>query len=293
MSSADAPDDAPDIPEKAWTNPFPAGHPLHDLFERRISNHQDLVIIIDDYHARRGTGKTVASLQLAEGMDQNGGLTWDSVSMEPEEIRNSYYQLPERSGVVFDEGEVGASNREAMTKSNRALREIVSMGRVQEKYVVMNAPSVGFIDKDIRLMADVWITMLAKGIGLIHYFERQPYGHGGKGTLLTPKKGMIHFEDIQPNTRLRNLFNRLTREKKKHIRGEEGTAYITTEEHQKELETARQQARKEARNEAITDIYTHPEHKASPDVSQRTIGEAIGVSQQQAGNIIREYTDND
>lgn len=285
MSTDAAPTDAPDIPERSWKNPFPEGHPLHDLFHRRVSNNQDLVILIDDYHARRGTGKTVASLQLAHGMDQNGGLTWDNVSMSAEEIRNCYYQLPERSGLVFDEGEVGASNREAMTKSNRALREIVSMGRVEEKYVVVNTPSIGFIDKDIRLLADVWILMLAKGIGLIHYFERQPYAQQGSGKLLTPKKGLIHFKDIQTGTPLRNVYNKLTREKKDRIRGSEGEGFITISEHKEELEKAREQARREQRNEDIYSFYSHPEHE---EVSQRTIGEAIGLSQQQVANVVRE-----
>lgn len=276
---------APDIPEKSWTNPFPEGHPLHDLFARRVKNEQDLVILIDDYHARRGTGKTVASLQLAHGMDQNGGLTWDNVSMSAEEIRNAYYKLPERSGIVFDEGEVGASNRDAMTKSNRALREIVSMGRVEQKYVVVNTPSIGFIDKDIRLLADVWILMLAKGIGLIHYFERQPYARQGSGKLLTPKKGIIHFKDIQAGTPLRNVYNQITREKRRRIRGDDGEAFITMSEHKQELEKARGRARRDQRNEDILAFYSHPEHE---DVSQRTIGESLGLTQQHVGTILKE-----
>lgn len=289
MSSvSDQPSDGPDIPEKGWTNPFPDGHPLHDLFERRIRNNQDLVILIDDYHARRGTGKTVASLQLAEGMDQNGGLTWDNVSMSPEEIRNCYYQLPERSGIVFDEGEVGASKYQAASKSSQALREIVSMGRIEEKYVVINTPAIGLMDKDLRMLADVWIMMLAKGIGLIHYFERQPYGAGGKGKLLTPKKGIIQFNDIQTGTPLRKLYNDLTREKKKRIRGEEGEAFITMSEHQEELEKAKEEARREQRNEDIYSFYNHPRHDESGDVTQGTIGEAVGLTQQRVGTILQE-----
>lgn len=289
----------PDIPDRDYTNPFPENHPLHDLFHNRVKHNQDLVGIIDDYHARRGTGKTVGSLQLANGMDQNGGLAWDNVSMEPEELRNAYYQLPQKSGLVFDEGEIGAGNRDAMTKSNRALRDIMSMARVEEKYVIINAPSAGFIDKDIRLMADFWITMLTKGVGLIHYYERQPYSNQGRGTLLTPKKGTIFFNDIQTGTQLRNVYNQLTREKKKHIRGEEGSSYITTGEHQEALEKAREEARREQRNEDIVDIYRRfNENLTDEDVqrieqhgiSQAMLGEAIGLTQQQVGNILRDNT---
>lgn len=283
--------DGPDIPQRAWENPYPDGHPLHDLFARRVKNNQDLVILIDDYHARRGTGKTVASLQLAQGMNHRGGLTWENVSMSPEEIRNCYYTLPKRSGIVFDEGEVGASKYQAMTKSSQALREIVSMGRIEEKYVVINTPAIGLMDSDLRMLADVWIMMLAKGIGLIHYFERQPYGSGGSGKLLTPKKGLIQFRDIQPNTPLREVYNKLTREKEKRIRGEEGGGFITMSEHREELEKAREDARREQRNEDIFSIYSHPEHEDA--VSQRTIGESLGLTQQHIGTILKQIREDD
>jgi len=140
----------PDIPDKGWTNHFPEGHPLHDLYERRVSNGQDLVIIIDDFHSRRGTGKTIASLQLGEAMDQNGGITKDNATLDPGRLRNMYSSLPKKSALILDEGELKASNREAMTVMNRALREIMSIGRVAEKYVIINTPDKGFIDKDIR-----------------------------------------------------------------------------------------------------------------------------------------------
>lgn len=282
-SSAREPGDGPNIPDRGWENPFPEGDPLHDLYGGRVRNEQDLLILIDDYHARRGTGKTVASLQLAEGMDQNGGLTWANVSMSPEEIRNAYEALPERSGVVFDEGEVGASNREAMTRTNQALREIVAMGRVEEKYLVVNTPSVGFIDKDIRLMADVWITMITKGVGLVHFLPRLPYASQLRGKLLTKKQDPIRFRDIKKGTRLRELYNRLTEEKRGHIRGEGGGGFIPKDEHREELKKARKQARQETRNEIIQSLYTHPDS----NVSQRIIGESVGLTQQQIGNILR------
>lgn len=277
--------DTPDIPEQSWENPFPEGHPLQDLYGRRVRNNQDLVIILDDYHARRGTGKTVASLQLAEGMDQNGGITFENVSLSPEKIRNVYSELPERSGIVLDEGEVGASNRQAMTKTNQALREVMSMGRVEEKYVIINTPSVGFIDKDVRMLADIWITMVTKGVGLVHYLKRQPYARGSG--LLTEKKGLISFNDIQTGTRLRDVYNQLTREKKKRIRGDEGGSFIAEKEHQEKLEKVKQEVRKEARDKVITQFYEHPEHQESTDISQRTIGESVGLTQQQIGNIVR------
>jgi len=242
----------PDIPDKGWTNPFPEGHALHDLYERRISNGQDLVILIDDYHSRRGTGKTVGSLQLAQGMDQNGPLTWENVSMSP---------------------------------------------RVEEKYVIVNTPSIGHIDKNLRELADVWISMVRMGLGLVHFFKRQPYGNQGSGTLLTPLEGMIQFEDIEKGTQLRSVYNQLTEEKRKHISGDKGGGFIPQSEHQEQMQKAREEARKEMRDEIITDVYRglsgfddddYTRMKRADGVSQAMLGEAVGLSQQQIANIVRD-----
>lgn len=272
------------IPEKSWTNPFPEGHPLHTLFRRRIRNHQDLVILLDDWHARRGTGKTVASLQLANGMDQQGGLTRENVTLAPQEIRNAYSTLPTRSGLVLDEGEVGASNRQAMSKVNQALREILSMGRVEEKYVVINAPAIGFLDKDVRLLADVWITMLQKGIGLVHFLERQPYAREGQGKLLTKKKGMIQFKDIQRGTPLRRLYNQLTEEKKRHIRGEEGGGFVRRDEHEEALTKREDAVERETRNRLIVSTMNSPDI----DATQAAVADAFGVSQSMVSQLLKD-----
>jgi len=284
----------PDIPDKSWENRFPEGHPLHDLYGRRARNKQDLVIIIDDFHSRRGTGKTISSLQLGEAMDQNGGITEDNATLEPGKLRNMYSTLPKKSALILDEGELKASNREAMTVMNRALREIMSIGRVEEKYVIINTPDKGFIDKDIRKLADVWLTMLGKGKGLIHHLKRNPYASGGQ--TLTEENGLIQFNDIQKGTRLRDVYNRATKEKKKHISGEEGDGFIPESEHQEILQKKKEEVRKETRNEIITDLYRRlsglddddmSRIKRAKGISQSMIGEAVGLTQQQIGNIVR------
>lgn len=286
MSSTPQEDSGPNIPDKNWENPFPEGHPFHDLYGARVRHEQDLVVIIDDYHSRRGTGKTIASLQLAQGMNQSGDLTWEHVSLKPEEIREAYADLPPRSALVLDEGEIGASNREAMTKTNQALREIMSIGRVEQKYVIINTPDVGFLDKDIRKLADVWMTMLRKGMGLLHWLKRQPYAHGGNGKLLTEINGLIEFDDVQKGTQLRKVYNQLTREKRKHIGGDEGEGFIPESKHEKELKKAKKEAQRNMRNELIKGFYEHPRHRDSDAVTQGSIADVVGISQQQVNNIV-------
>jgi predicted XRE-type DNA-binding protein len=278
----------PDIPDKSWTNPFTEGLPLHDLFEEVVTEERDIVIVIDDYHGRRGTGKTVASLQIADGMDQTDeGMTKQKVSLEPEALREAYANQPNRSALVLDEAEFGASNRQAMSKTNQALREVMSMGRVEEKYVVVNAPVKSFIDTDILKLADVWISMVRKGMGLVHLLDWEPYSE----QLLTPAQQWLEVTDIPTGTDLRNVYNSLTREKRKRIKGEEGEGFIPRDEHREKLERIEKEAKKEKRDNLVRAILRHPEIKEN-GVSQRMIGEAVGVSQTTVSNILGDDADD-
>lgn len=284
MSGAEAPP-GPDFEvEDTLENPFTEGTPLYEQFEEILREKRDIIIIVDDYYGRRGTGKTVASMKMADGMDQTAeGLTWDKVSLEPEQVRNAYASEKRKSGLVLDEGEVGASNRQAMTKTNQALREIMSMGRVEQKYVVVNTPVKGFIDGDILKLADIWISMVRKGLGLVHFLEWEPYSE----RLLTPTKQWLEFDDIERGTDLRRVYDKLTEEKQKRIDGEDGQEFVPLQEHKEKISDAKDQTRQDTRDDIVRGLFRHPEIQET-DVSQRMVGEAIGVSQTTISNILNE-----
>lgn len=284
MSGAEAPP-GPDFEvEDTLENPFTEGTPLYEQFEEILREKRDIIIIVDDYYGRRGTGKTVASMKIADGMDQTAeGLTWDKVSLEPEQVRNAYASQKRKSGLVLDEGEVGASNRQAMTKTNQALREIMSMGRVEQKYLVVNTPVKGFIDGDILKLADVWISMVRKGLGLVHFLEWEPYSE----RLLTPTKQWLEFDDIERGTDLRRVYDKLTKEKQKRIDGEDGQEFVPLQEHKEKISDAKDQARQDTRDDLVRGLFRHPEIQET-DVSQRMVGEAIGVSQTTISNILND-----
>ncbi len=286
MSADTNADESPEpaISEQQRENPFPEGTFLHSQFEDVLSEQRDIIIIVDDYRGRRGTGKTVFSLKLAQAMDQTAeGVTKEKVSLQPEEIRNAYSSQPRGSGLVLDEGEVGASNREAMSKTNQALREIMSMGRVEQKYVVVNAPIKSFIDKDIQKLSDVWISMVRRGQGLVHHLKWMPY----QETLHTPKKGLASMDDIPRNTSLRDVYNYLTQKKQERIQGEDGQEFIPLPEHQEKLQKKAKEARKDGRNDAVRGIMNHPEVQETA-ISQRMVGQALGVTQQTVSNILND-----
>lgn len=275
----------PDIADDSRTNPFAEGTFLHDIFGKVLKEHRDIIIIVTDHRGRRGTGKTIASLNLASNLDQTEeGITFSKCSLDVEEIRNAYSSQPKGSALVLDEIEQAAGNRESMTVTNRALREIMSMGRVQEKYVVVNVPIKKFVDKDILKLCDVWISMTRRGRGLVHHLKWEPYSE----ELLNERKQWIEFDDIERGTQLREVYNKLSREKNKRIDGEEGRKFVPKEEHEQQLQQERKQARKDQRDEDIQGIYGHPD----TDVTQQVVADAVGVSQKTVSNVTREGPDN-
>lgn len=283
-TTAPDPDDPPPdhtYNEKNWENPFKEGTYMHALFRAILKQNRGLIIILDDLRGRRGTGKTTASLKLADAMDQNDGVARDHTSLDVEEVRNAYSELPLRSGMVLDEAEIGASNRDAMTQTNKALREIMSMGRVRQKYIVVNAPIKGFIDKDVQRLADVWISMTRKGRALVHQFKWEPYS----SSLHTPKRQWLNFSDIETGTPLRDAYNYLTREKNKRLDGEETTSFVRESEMNKRINRAKKDAAKNEREELIYNLYKHPTIRDN-NISQEVIADAAGVSQGTVSNIV-------
>lgn len=266
---------------KEWENPFKPGTYMHQLFRAILKQGRGVIIILDDLRGRRGTGKTTASLKLADGMDQNEGVGRDNASLSVEEVRNAYTELPIRSGMVLDEAEVGASNRDPMTKTNKALREIMSMGRIEQKYIVVNAPIKGFIDKDIQRLADVWISMTRKGRALVHQLKWEPYSEN----LHTPKRQWLEFNDIETGTKLRDAYNYLTREKRKRIGGSDGSGFIPRDEARERIQKAKKEAAKSEREELIYNLYTNPAIQES-GITQSDIADAAGVSQGTVSNIV-------
>lgn len=262
---------------------------MHRLFGKVVRQDRDIVGIVSDARGRRGTGKTVTAMKLADAMDQTEeGLTYGKCTLRPEELRNAYSNQPKRSGLVLDEGEVGIDNRSAMTKTNKAIREIISMGRIQQKYLWINVPIKSFIDKDILKLCDVWIKIEHRGRGLVHHLKWEPYSE----TLHTEKKQWLTFDDIPKGTDLRQAYNKLTRDKQGHIDGDEGDTYIPKEKHEKEIQKVRDQAKKDQRNEDIRGFYKHEEIR-DKNVPQRVVGEAVGVSQGTVAKVLEDREDTE
>lgn len=267
-----------ELPGRSYTTA-----PLENLYRRRVDGNQDLFVVVSDYHNRRGTGKSVLSVLLGERFDRTDeGLTIGKCTLDAHRLASMYTEHPRGSAIVLDEAEAGANKYEAGTTVNKELRKKVSMGRVEEKYVIMNLPNAGEIDRDLLQLADVWILVTRRGRAIVHLLANNPY----EGRLLTPKSEYITWDDIPEGSRLRGVYDELTEEKETHLRGEEGTQEVFTK---RELEERVEQARKQAAREKRDEIIKRSKRlKDMHALNWSDVAMLFDVSQQRVGQIANE-----
>lgn len=141
------------------------GESFGALFEGRLRNNQDLIVLVDDEHNRRGTGKTTLSVGLAAVLDQTDeGLTKDKVCMTAQELTNAYLEQPKGSSLILDEAEQAVSKYRASSATNMAIRKLASMGREPlQKFVIINLPNSMSLDRDLKALCTIWIMVTQKG----------------------------------------------------------------------------------------------------------------------------------
>jgi hypothetical protein len=208
------------------------------------------------------------------------GMTEEKVAIGPSELTESYVELPKGSALVLDEAEAGLSKYEAASAVNRAMRELVSMGRIREKYLVLNLPASSELDRDLKALCDFWFMVQSKGRALGHHLKWNPYSEEPR----TPKTETWEWSDIDEGTQLRSVYDYLTDEKLAHLRGERDNSSqrIPAQEVSQLVEEAKEEATTEARNDLLRTFY------ADLDVTQGDLAEAVGLSRSRVADIVSE-----
>jgi len=255
--------------------------PFNALYRKRVANNQDLTIIVSDHQNRRGTGKTVFSLKLAQQMDRTDeGLTVEKVAIDPNQLTEAYMEQPKGSALVLDEAEAGLSKYEAASAVNKAIRELVSMGRIREKYLVLNLPASSELDRDLKALCDFWFMVQNKGTALGHHLNWNPYNEEPR----TPKTEPWEWDDIGEDNDLRDIYKYLTEEKLAHLRGDrdESNRRIPAGEVQDQLEQEREEVEIQTRNRLLREFYTEL------DATQEEVASAVGLSRSRVADILSE-----
>lgn len=260
---------------------LPDGYPFSRLYRKRVANSQDLAVIISDHQNRRGTGKSVFSLRLAHALDRTEeGITEEKVALEPTELEDAYVDLPKGSALVLDEAEAGLSKYRAGSAVNMAMRELVSMGRIQEKYLVLNLPASSELDRDLKALCDFWFMVQEKGRALGHHLKWNPYSEEPR----TPKTETWEWSDISSDHYLRGIYDYLTEQKLAHLRGEadSGNQRVKASEVSDRVEQARSEAATATRDDLLTTVYRDTE------LTQKELANAVGLSRSRLADIVSD-----
>jgi len=250
------------------------GESFGKLFEQRLANDQDLIVLIDDEHNRRGTGKTTLSVGLASVLDQTEeGLTTDKVTLTAEELSNSYLREKKGSALILDEAEQAASKYRASSHTNMAIRKLASMGREPlQKFVVINLPNSMELDRDLKALCSVWIMVTQKGHAVVHFLGMNKY----KNQVLTPKKHSLKWSAISnDNAHLQDIMDYLGDRKQEILEGDE-SGYVDHEE----IEQIEQDVKTQTRNNLIQSMYSET------DLTQREIANAVDLSRSRVADIL-------
>lgn len=262
-----------------WIVPFEET-PFYEEYEDHAEKDMELTVLLSDYHAMRGTGKTTLSIKLARAFDRtDDGLTPAKVTNSPEEFIDAYVQHPKGSGLVFDEAEAGINSRDAMTTVNKEMNEKISMGRVGEKYAVWNMPDIGQIDKQVRKLAHYWVLVQRRGRARVYELSNDPFRDD---TYTKPicniEWGALPADDP--------VYQRLDEHKWDKLQGE-GEEYVPIDEHQERVEKAEEEARREQRDAFIRaayrrDLLSQPDLAEITDLSQGQISRIVNQESAEA-----------
>ncbi len=252
--------------------------PFYEEYLEHAEKGMELTVLLSDYHAMRGTGKTTLSIKLARAFDDTEeGLTPDKVTNQAEEFIDAYVTHDQGSGLIFDEAETGINSRDAMTTVNKEMNEKVSMGRVGEKYAIWNMPDIGQIDKEVRKLAHYWVLVQRRGRARVYELSNDPF----RDDTYTKPICNIEWSDLPAGD---PVYERLDEHKWDKLEGT-GDQFIEMKEHEEELEKQRKEAKRQQRDAFIraaygNDLLSQPDLAEITDLSQGQISRI--VNQQEA-----------
>jgi predicted XRE-type DNA-binding protein len=246
---------------------------LEKLYQKRVRQNRSLSILITDDANQRGTGKSTLAIKLGERFDRTDeDLSPEKAMLSADKFRAAYSDLPKGSSIILDEAEAELSKYRASSDTNKAIRDVISQGRILEKYIVFTAPASGVIDTDLKSLFDVWILVKRRGKALVHECDYNPYGQHP----LFRKQESIEWSDIE-SERLQRVYEELSEAKEQRLDGH-GQGH-DEEEYRSAL---REQVETQVRNDLIRDIYGYDK------MSQKEIAEAVGLSRSRVADIVAE-----
>jgi len=117
-----------------------------DIAIKAVHKDLDMVVAVDGYE---GSGKSVITQQIAKYVDPS--FTIKRIVFTPSTFRKAIVDAKQFQAVIYDESYTGLSSRQAMSKVNKALIQMIAEIRQKNLFVFIVCPSFFDLDKYIAL----------------------------------------------------------------------------------------------------------------------------------------------
>lgn len=245
--------------------------------EKKLSNDNDIKIIVLGANSQTGVGKTTLAIQICRFIDPNWNAE-DKSFISVQQYLNAYLDYEEGSALLLDELGAGADSRRATSTGNVKLSHGWQMLRSRNIATVATLPSTNMLDKRMLELADYWVLVKKRGLAQPYEIHVNDF-NGNIARKPLPGEEHIQFPDIKGNDPDKRYLDSIKDDKVTSG----GLESISLPEHKKKVEKAEKEARKEVRDEMIRSIYRESE------LSYADIGNlsAIDLTKQTVGQIVR------
>lgn len=246
--------------------------------KRRLSNDNDIKIIIQGANSQTGIGKTTLAIEICREIDEDWTAE-EKAFIDIQAYLNSYLDYPKGSALLLDEIGAGADSRRSTSTENVNLSHGWQMLRSRNIATVTTLPSTSMLDKRMMELADYWVLVKSRGIAQPYQINVNDFTGAIQRDPL-PGEEHIKFPDLPDGDTDKRYLDSI---KDNKIR-EGGMESIPIAEHRQKLEKAEEEAEREKRNELIASIYNHT------DLSYRQLGEipAIDMTGPGVGKIVKQ-----
>lgn len=249
---------------------------LGEQARRKLSNDNDIKIIIQGKNSQTGIGKTTLAIQLCRFID-DGWNAKNNAFIDTREYVNAHMDKPKGSALLLDEIEKGADSRRAMSQENVDLSQAWATLRARNIATVCTLPSISMLDNRMLELADYWVLVKRRGWAQPYKVEVNDFNHKIQRKPL-PGDQHIRFADLPSGDADKEHLDTI----KDQMLHEEGPGHIPKPEHKKKLRQAEKSAVKETRNAILKDVY-HYSDMSTTDLANL---DSIEISQQQVSNIV-------
>lgn len=247
-------------------------------------------VLVTGRSAATGIGKTTLAIGLCRWthrMLRRAGRIqsrrWEpakNAHIDPLGYKRRMDQIEQYTPQLADELGSQANKLDFHSEGNRALKEVWAEYRYKNALSVGTLPSTRLLDTDLKVLADLWIHVVDRGVAMPHLLWWDDYREEIRDTRFRNPAGdeVILFNDISETPTFETVHQL---KENKHDPDQEGEDLIPEREVHKRIDKAVKKAKREQRNQLMADIYENA------DVKQKEIADALDLDQGSVSRIIR------